>query len=220
MGVHTIGELAEVPDGSLRRLLGDAVGHKLGSLAVNADPRPIETSRRARSVGAQSALGRRRATPELLRTSLAYLTDRVATRLRSAHRAGRTITVRVRFPGMRSVTRSATLGTPTSTTIVNVAVAVELAEAALRENGEHEITLLAVSVSNLVDERALQLQLPFGEPHGAHRRDLTGARWALDRAVDAARERFGRDAVRPAAVAFSDVAHVPEEFRQLVEHDP
>src|SRR5438874_2175707 len=81
----------------VRRLLGDAPADKLGSLAVNDDPRRIETSRTARSVGAQSALGRRPATPELLRTVFGYLVDRVAGRLRAAGLAGRTVTVRVRF---------------------------------------------------------------------------------------------------------------------------
>src|SRR5579885_1469221 len=98
MGIHTIGELAAAPVPFLRTLLGEAAGAKLGALAVNRDPRRIQTSGRAGSVGAQSALGRKPATPVLLRTVLGYLADRVATRLRAAGRAGRTVTVRVRFP--------------------------------------------------------------------------------------------------------------------------
>jgi DNA polymerase IV len=220
-GIRTVGELAAAPGPFLERLLGHAAGEKLGSLAVNADARRIETTRRARSMGAQGALGRRTATPDVLRSSLGYLTDRVASRLRAARRGGRTITVRVRFTGMRSVTRSVTLPAAVSTTTTITELAVELAASALDDHpSEREITLLAVSVSNLVDEAALQLELALGLEDERRRPGtaLGAARWALDRAMDSVRDRFGRDSVGYAAVVFSDVARVPEAFRELAEH--
>jgi DNA polymerase IV len=222
-GIRTIGDLAATPNVQLQGLLGHAVAAKLGSLAINADPRRIETARRAVSVGAQAALGRRPATPDLLRSTLGYLTDRVAGRLRAAGRAARTITVRLRFTGLRSVTRSVTLPVGLSSTVTFAELATELARAALTDHPrEREITLLAVSVSNLVDEPALQLELPLGLPAVWHRPGtMVGmARWALDRSVDAVRARFGRDAVGYATVVFSDVGHVPEDFRELAEHQP
>ena len=159
--------------------------------------------RRAGSVGAQSALGRRAATDEVLRTVLGHLADRVATRLRAARRAGRTVTVRVRFAGLRAVTRSATLPRPVSATLTLADVAVELARAALDDHpGEREVSLLAVSVANLVPEPALQLELPLGLPDEARRSGTPAgsARGAVDRAVDGVRARFGRDAVGFAGV--------------------
>ena len=59
MGVHTIGQLAETPGRALERLLGHAIGGRLEALAWNQDPRAVETHRRAGSVSAQSALGKR-----------------------------------------------------------------------------------------------------------------------------------------------------------------
>ena len=70
-GITTIGELAATPGRSLQNLLGRAVGTKLGSLAWNQDPRSIETTHRAGSVGAQSALGRQEIFEKL---ALAYAT--------------------------------------------------------------------------------------------------------------------------------------------------
>src|SRR5499433_3171326 len=58
IGVFTIGQLARTPRGSLERLLGRAAGQKLTALAWNRDPREIATHRRARSAGAQSAIGK------------------------------------------------------------------------------------------------------------------------------------------------------------------
>jgi DNA polymerase IV len=222
MGIRTIGDLAATPNPVLRRLLGQAVGQKLGALATNLDPRRVETGRRAVSIGAQHAFGRRQATLEVLRTALGYLADRVAGRLRGASRAARTITVKVRFTGLRSVTRSVTLLVPISTTLTLAEIAIELAGSALADNpGEREITLLAVSVSQLVDEFPRQLELPLGIA-GDRRRDGTAAgsaRWALDRALDVIRDRFGRDAAGYARVMFSELGGVPEEFRELAEHD-
>src|SRR5581483_6830208 len=117
------------------------------------------------------------------------LADRVAPRLRKAERAGRTVTVRVRFAGMKSVTRSTTLARPLSSTRTLTEVGEQLVAVALAGHpGENEITLL--SVSNLVPQAAFQLELPF-----SHDGSEAGARWAVDRSVDAVRARFGREAV-------------------------
>ena len=224
-GIHRVGDLADLADQSdpiLDALLGRAVGNKLGALAVNLDPRPVSDARRACSMGAQAALGRRRATPELIRTTLGYLADRVAGRLRAAVVAGRTVTVRVRFVGMRSVTRSVTLPAPVSTTLTLTEIAEELAHVALADHpAEREITLLHVSVSQLVDQAGLQLELPLGlgdEPRRAGSA-VGAARWAVDRSVDAVRSRFGRDAVGYAAIVFSGEERVPDAFRELAQRD-
>ena len=222
-GITTVGQLAAASPASLRHLLGPAAGDKLGALAVNADPRPIHTSRRAKSVGAQSALGRERPTPELLQTTLGFLADRVTARLRAAGRAGHTLTVRVRFGDLRAVTRSTTLPAPIATTLTVTEVAVRLAQQALDDHPhEREVTLVAISLSNLVDQSVLQLELPL---HLADQRDRPGtpvgaARWAVDQALDKARARFGRAAAGYAGVVLSDRGGVPDEFRELAEHDP
>ncbi len=220
-GITTIGALAAASPSALQGLLGTAVGAKLGALAHNADPRRIETSRRARSVGAQAALGRRVAESRVVADTIGFLADRVATRLRAKNRAGRTITVRVRFRGMRAVTRSVTLPAGVSTTRTITDVGVGLVHAALADHPtETEITLLGVSVSNLVPDVPLQLELPLGDGIEDERRPGSAsgsARWALDHAMDRVRERFGRDAVGYAPVVFREGGGVPDEFRELAE---
>jgi DNA polymerase-4 len=223
-GIFTIGQLATEPGQSLHHLLGEAAGSRLSALATNDDGRPVRAPGRAGSVGAQSALGRRQPTPELLRAVLGHLADRVARRLRSAHRAGRTVTVRVRFAGMRSITRSLTLPGPVSTTLTLTEVAEELVRAGLADHRDVvEISLLAISVSGLVDQPALQLELDVeGDVCGDPRRpgSTAGAtRWAVDAAMDNVRSKFGRNAVGYVSTAMSEHASVPDEFRELAEHD-
>jgi DNA polymerase IV len=227
VGVHTIGQLAKTGSPILAALLGDAAGAKLAALSANLDERVVETPARAKSMGAQAALGRREPTPGLVRETLEFLADRVAGRLRKATLAGRTVTVRVRFAHLRSVTRSVTLPVAISTTLTLTEVAEELAHTAIVDNDqEREISLLAVSVSNLHPEHSLQLELPVDAPgwrrnaHPRPRSVVEAGRWGVDRSVDAIRDKFGRSAVGYATVALSDAARVPEEFRALAEHDP
>lgn len=220
-GIRTIGQLAQTPTPALERLLGHATGARLAALALNDDPRRVVSGARAHSVGAQSAIGRHEATPELVRAVLGHLADRVAVRLRAKARAGRTITVRVRFAGMRSVTRSLTLGAPIATTLTLTEVAEQLAWQAIREAGEGaDVTLLAVSVSNLAPQHAVQLELPL-EPDDPRRPGSASgaARLALDRSMDSVRTRFGRDAVGYLPAAMRRRGGVPEEFRELAEHE-
>ena len=73
----------------------------MSALAANDDERRVHPTGRASSVGAQSAFGRREPTPDVIRPVLGHLADRVAGRLRAKRRAGRTVTVRVRFADMR-----------------------------------------------------------------------------------------------------------------------
>jgi DNA polymerase-4 len=220
-GIRTIGELAQAPTPMLERLLGRASGSTLHALALNEDPRRVATSGRSRSVGAQSALGRRRPTPDLVRTVLGHLAERVATRLRAKDRAGRTVTVRVRFAGMRAVTRSLTLSAPVSTTLTLTEVAERLAWQAIGDHREEaEITLLAISMSNLARQRAVQLELPLQPEDPWRPGSATGsARYALDRSMDDARARFGRHAVGYLPATLRRGAGVPDEFRELAEHE-
>ncbi len=226
-GLFTIGQLAKAGSPILGSLLGQAAGAKLAALSANVDERAVATPARSKSMGAQAALGRRDATPDLIRETLGYLADRVAGRLRKATVAGRTVTVRVRFSHLRSVTRSVTLADAISSTMTLTEVAERLAHSAIRDNErEREITLIAVSVSNLFPAHSFQLQLPLDCPNwrrdtGPRSRSVIDAsRWGVDRSVDAIRNKFGRTAIGYATVALSAVEHVPEEFRELAERRP
>ena len=221
-GVTTIGQLAQSSPSSMERLLGRAVGRKLTALAWNRDPRVIQTQRRAHSAGAQSALGRRPADEAVFRPVIQHLADRIAQRLRAKNRPCRTVTVRVRFADLRSVTRALTLPAPICATAALADVALELVRGVLADNpGERTISLLAISASNLGEEAFLQLELPFqladdGRRPGT-RRGM--ARLRADRAIDAIRDRFGWEAVNYASAAPGASRSVPDAFRSLAEDE-
>lgn len=221
-GISTIGQLAKQPGRSLERLLGPVAGEKLSALAWNQDPRQLKPRRRARSAGAQSAIGRKPAVERVIRPTLLHLADRVATRLRAKSRPGRTVTVRVRFADLRSVTRSVTLDSPISATMILAELAEKLVRAILLDYpGEKVISLLAISVSHLEEHWDLDLELPLGLDDGAHRPGsrLGVARWTADCAVDKIRDRFGHDAIGYGSTAFGMSRSVSDEFRKLAEKD-
>jgi DNA polymerase-4 len=220
--VRTIGQLARLPGWSLERLLGQAAGEKLSALAWNRDPRQIRPHRRSHSAGAQSALGKKPAEESVFRPALLHLADRIATRLRASARPGRTITVRVRFADMRAVSRAATFDAPISATAMLAEIAEELVRGVLADHAQERfISLLAISVSHLEPCWDLQLELPLGLPDEKSRpgSKQAMARWSADCAIDAIRDRFGREAVGYGSVALGPSRSVPDAFRELAEKD-
>ncbi|ROS43581.1 DNA polymerase-4 [Amycolatopsis thermoflava] len=193
-GIRTVGQVAERGEAELVALLGRAGGRHLFALAHNRDPRPVVVGRRRRSIGAQRALGRRARSPDELDEILAALTDRLARRLRAAHRVCRTVVLRMRFADYTRATRSQTVPHPTAHTEDVLATARGLLAAAMPMIRERGITLIGLALSNLDNDTPLQLELPFGE----HQPD------ALDAALDQVRDRYGSKAVTRAMLLGRD----------------
>jgi DNA polymerase-4 len=189
-GIHTVGELARRGEAELALFLGPAAARHLHAVSRNRDPRPVRPGRRRGSFGSQSALGGAPRSRGDLEARLVALVDRVTRRMRSSRRAGRTVTLRLRFGDFSRATRSRTLPHPTAGTGAILAAARTLLSAAMPVIERRGITLLGVAVSNLAPRGCGdQLELPLDRPHDA----------ALDTAIDAVRDRFGPDAIRRAA---------------------
>jgi DNA polymerase-4 len=222
MGVRTIGQLARTPGQRVERLLGHAVGEKLTALAWNRDPRQIRTHHRAQSAGAQSALGRKVAEESVYRPTLWHLADRIGTRLRAKSLAARTMTVRVRFADLRSVTRSRTLCAPISATAMLAEMAEDLVRGVLaKHSNERMISLLGISAANLERSPLVQLELSFAREDEKRRPGTKQgrARWIADGAIDRIRDRFGWDAVGYGSLGLGISRSVPDEFRELAEKE-
>jgi DNA polymerase-4 len=221
VGIRTIGQLARTPGRSLERLLGSAAGEKLAALSWNRDAREIKTHRRAKSAGAQSALGIKLAEERIVRPALRHLADRIGARLRAKSLSGRTVTIRVRFADLRAVTRSVTFDTPISATTALAEIAEALVRAVLAQHPhEPKISLLGIRVSHLTKDSELQLALPLGLDDGRrHGTERCVLRRAADRAVDRIRERFGWAAIGYGSVMLDFAPTVPDEFRELAEQE-
>ncbi|HEU4354643.1 MAG TPA: DNA polymerase IV [Actinomycetota bacterium] len=190
MGITTVGEVARLGEASLVRMLGRAAGRHIHALSHNRDPRPVQVGRRRRSIGTQRALGRRARSPEELDADLLALVDRLSRRLRKAHRVCRTVILRLRFGDFSRATRSHTLHEATASTQTLHATARDLLVAAMPTIRAQGITLIGITFTNLNDDRAIQLALPFDRP-------LAGS---IDAAVDEVRQRYGSTALTRAVL--------------------
>ncbi|HEU4947017.1 MAG TPA: DNA polymerase IV [Kribbella sp.] len=184
-GLDRVGDVARLPEAALIAMLGRASGRHLHALAHNRDPRPIEVGRRRGSIGSQRALGRSPKSPETLDAILAGLVDRVTRRMRSAQRAGRTVTLRLRFNDFTRATRSHTLPQATGQTRVILLTARSLLATATPLIEKQGVTLVGISVGNLENVSAVQLALPFDKASNDE----------LDNALDHVRDRFGTNAI-------------------------
>jgi DNA polymerase IV len=188
-GVTTVGEVARLGEAELVAILGRASGRQLHALSHNRDPRRVETGRRRRSMGSQRALGRRPRSIDEVDATLVALVDRVTRRLRAANRVGRTVVLRLRFRDFSRATRSHTLPRATAHTQTVLAAARGLLAVALPEIERAGLTLVGITVANLDDARAVQLELP-----------LDPFTLALDEALDEVYDRFGANAVTRAVL--------------------
>jgi DNA polymerase-4 len=193
-GLNTVGDVAEIDEAALVSILGQAGGRHLHALAHNRDPRPVQVGRRRRSIGSQSALGRKKRSPAALDAVVVGLVDRVTRRMRAAQRIGRTVVLRLRFDDFSRVTRSYTLAWATAQTETILAAVRGLLAAAMPMIERQGLTLVGVAVANLDNNGVIQLALPFDRNASA----------ALDAALDDVRERFGSTAITRAVLLGRD----------------
>jgi DNA polymerase IV len=192
--ITTVGQVAQLEEELLIRLLGRASGRHLHALAHNRDPRPVHVGRRRRSIGSQRALGRSPRSGQAIDAVVLGLVDRVTRRMRAAKRLGRTVVLRLRFDDYSRVSRSHTLLMATAQTETILASARALLSAAMPAIERRGLTLVGIAVGNLTDRDAIQLALPFDRRTGT----------ALDAALDQVRERFGSSAITRAALLGRD----------------
>ena len=198
--VRTVGDLAALPLATLVGAVGEAVGHHLHALAWARDERPVEPERAVKSVGHEETYEHDRHDRADLGREAVRLSDAVATRLRRAGMAGRTVTIKVRFGDFRTITRSRTVKAPVDTAAAVSRLALELLGAVDVSPG---VRLLGVSVSNLLEGRGEQLSLGEGGDDPSDE--------VLAEAVEKVRLRFGDRAVGPGSLLG---AHGVEAKRQ------
>jgi len=206
-GITTVGDLARFDQPTLAAYLGRHQALHLHPLSHNRDPRHVRTSVRRRSIGAQRALGWGVTPLAEVDRSLVALVDRVCRRVRDAERVGRTVTLRLRFDDFSRATRSYTRTNATARTSAILSTARGLLHEAQPLIDDKGITLVGVAISQLDDDDAVQLTLPFRRSEGL----------ALDEALDAVRERFGAKAVTRAVQLGKDegfaMPTLPDEHR-------
>lgn len=215
LGITSIGELAAVRPSFLAPVLGPGIAGTLRALSWNLDGRVVRGGRRAGSVGSQQALGRGLNDPDEMAVVVLGIADRIGRRLRAKGRAGATLSLRVRFPGPKLVSRSHTVPSPTSSTAALASLGVDLLRRARVGREKETVTLIGMSVSKLTTSHFLQLELEIDNGDVLRAGSATDLRRrSLDARVDEVRERFGRELLR---LGTSGRRGMSEDFRRLAE---
>ena len=185
LGLHTIGELAETPLATLKRMVGEAAGAKLHDLAWGRDPRSVQPRPEEKSIGHEETFATDVTDERVIRREVLRLSNMVAVRLREAGMSGRTIALKVRYSDFSTISRSKTITDPTSTGRRIFEEAMALYGALTRHD---PIRLIGV--------RAEQL----GSGGSSVLWDADETWTEAEGVMDAATERFGRGAVTQASL--------------------
>jgi DNA polymerase-4 len=209
LGVRTVGDLAALPAATLARRLGKASGAHLAALARGEDTDPVQPNRAAKSIGHEETFSRDLTDPAELERNVLRMGESVATMLRGASTAARTITVKVKFTDFSLQTRSHTMERPITTGGAIGQVAAALLSGIDPGDG---IRLLGVSASGLSSGSGDQLAFDLGDGTRAENQSALAREqsWQdVTAAVDAIRTRFGRASVGSAAMVTEEGVQVP-----------
>ncbi|MEV8546340.1 ImpB/MucB/SamB family protein [Streptomyces sp. NPDC051572] len=190
-GLHTIGQLTDLPPATLQRLLGAGQARLLTERARGHDPRPVVPAEPAAHLTADLALSRDCLDPAQHHRAVLGLADRIGQRLRGERKFAGRLTLTVRYADRSSTTRTRALPEPTDHSPAVAATALGL------------LTSLGLQRARV---RAFVLRADDLRPAGRAYRQLSmdpgdARARAVEAAADRARRRFGQEAVRPAALA-------------------
>jgi len=190
LGCVTIGDVAGLDEGVLRRRFGDKLGERFHRLSNGIDSRSVNTGRQRKSLGKETTFDQDVSDRVDVERTLLRLCDDVIAACRKKRITGSTVTVKLRFKGFETVTRQRAAESPVDTVEAIWPVARDLFRNADRPG--IPIRLIGVTLSNLDAETESQLGIfdTPGEP--ANRR--------VAEAIDTLRERFGKDSVKRAAL--------------------
>jgi DNA polymerase-4 len=184
MGIETVGQLADMPDGLFRTRFGDGMAW-LQQHARGIDISPVEARGEAKSISRETTFERDTMDSAMLKATLRYFAEKLGAELRDMDKMARTVTLKLRYSDFETVNRGSTSREATNLDDAIFQVAVRLLESALGKKFK-PVRLIGLEVSNFSGGET-QLSL-----FGAETRRLE----KLDRAIDRVRDKYGFDAIQ------------------------
>jgi DNA polymerase-4 len=155
-GVERIGQLAELSDGELARLLPGKTGRLLRDRAWGIDPRPLGEPVASVSISHEETFPRDVSDREQLHDELRRMALRLAEHLEEAGQVARTVTTKLRYPDFAIRSRSTTLDAGVADGERIGRLACELLDRALADR-PGALRLVGVTVSKLETHEQLAL---------------------------------------------------------------
>ncbi|MFA6267746.1 MAG: DNA polymerase IV [Pseudolabrys sp.] len=179
-GFRLIADLQRADEHDLMRRYGEE-GERLWRLARGLDTRKVDPVRETKSISSETTFNTDISDFRPLEQTLWELTEKVSARLKAAHLAGSTVTLKLKSSDFKLRTRSRSLPAPTQLAGRIFAAGRDMLR---NETGSTRYRLIGIGVSHLDDSSGEDLA------------DLIDRRDALaEHAVDKLREKFGKGAV-------------------------
>jgi len=150
LGIERLVQVRTADPALLRRALG-GMAEELRELASGRDERPVRAHRETKSVSSENTYAQDLTDLGEIRAEVARMAEEVAEILARKRLAARTVTLKVRYAGFVTVTRSHTLSVPTREAERIAAWALQLI--ARTQAGPRPVRLLGVGVHGLAAEQ-------------------------------------------------------------------
>ena len=188
-GIRTFDDLRRWSVEDLAARFGNQ-GLRLWQLARGQDARRISADAPVKSISNETTFAEDIADPELLDGHIWRLAEKVADRAKAKDIAGRVVTLKLKSPDFRLLTRRASLREPTQLADTLYRAARGLFDAAGfdAKGAPRAWRLIGVGLSDLAPAAGADLTADLLDPGAA-------ARARAERATDAIRARFGPDAI-------------------------
>jgi len=183
-GIRTIADLLRWDRGDLTARFG-SMGDRLWHLARGLDTRRVNRDEKLKSISKETTFFEDTSDPDLLDGHLWRLAEQVADRAKAKGLAGRTVTLKLKRADFQLISRRHALSDPTQLTDRIYRAARALFEQA---GPRGPFRLIGVGISDLSTEALADLDRDLLDPDA-------GKRAAAERATDAIRARFGKEAI-------------------------
>ena len=181
LGVLTIGQLQKIGLRALESQLGNNADH-FYRLAHGIDNRAVVPDRIAKSVSHEHTFSVDIFDDEVLRAWLLELSDAVGRRLRRNDIYSKTIQLKFRYDDFETITRSQTIPSTHSTTVLHDTCCELLAK--INRPNNRGVRLIGMGAGNLSRETSMQLSLFDQEEKNKQSR--------VDEIADSIRDKFGK----------------------------
>ena len=204
LGITSTRELRDAPIGLLTAHFGFQ-GYILKSMAKGIDNSPVPCyweQDRIKSIGHSYTLPFDTSDPELIKSYILILCQKVNTRLQQERKAARTVVLTIRYSDFKTSSHQKTVGYLIDTTHRIYRVCLKILNEAIRL--AKPVRLLGVSVTGLVEEPK---QLCLFERFEREKK--------LDRAVNEINSKFGDFTIKPASLLFIEIVMQRHAFQPM-----
>ncbi|MFE2972392.1 hypothetical protein ACFXKC_54420 [Streptomyces sp. NPDC059340] len=204
-GLHTVGDVTDVPQLTLQRLLGARAGRTLHERAQGRDTTIVDPTPTPASISTEHRFARDELDPAQHRRALLALADDLGARLRSSGQVATGLTCTVHYADSSATRRSRTLPEATQHTVLLARAAYAVYESLGLQRARVRSLALRADGLGAADRATRQLTLDSSDEKPL----------AIEAVADRARARYGHNVLYPAALAIGSRVPAGPDYRPI-----